>query len=102
MPAGGVAAQDQRLLDPAGGPVVGAGRVEDGYGSARQLTLFQNGLPILQVLTSDLTATGASLLCWLRARWRIENMFKYAVEHNGIDRLTDYVMDLGTDTPKVT
>jgi len=102
VPAGGVAAQDQRLLDPAGGPVVGAGRVEDGYGSARQLTLFQNGLPILQVLTSDLTATGASLLCWLRARWRIENMFKYAVEHNGIDRLTDYVMDLGTDTRKVS
>jgi len=71
------------------------------YGSARQLTLFENGLPILQVLTSDLTATGASLLCWLRARWRIENMFKYAARHNGIDRLADYVMDLGTDTRRV-
>jgi transposase len=71
------------------------------YGPARQLTLFQNGLPILQVLTSDLTATGAALLCWLRARWRIENMFKYAVQHNGIDRLTDYVMDLAPDTRKV-
>ena len=72
------------------------------YGSARQLTLFENNKAILQVLTSDLTATGASLLCWLRARWRIENMFKYAVEHNGIDRLTDYCMDLGADTRKVT
>ena len=72
------------------------------YGSARQLTLFENGTPILQVLTSDLTATGASLLCWLRARWRIENMFKYAVEHNGIDRLADYYMDLGPDTRRVT
>jgi transposase len=71
------------------------------YGSARQLTLFENGKPILQVLTSDLTATGASLLCWLRARWRIENMFKYAVQHNGIDRLADYDMDLGPDTRKV-
>jgi transposase len=71
------------------------------YGHARQLTLFENNTPILQVLTSDLTATGASLLCWLRARWRIENMFKYAVEHNGIDRLADYCMDLGPDTGKV-
>jgi DNA-binding CsgD family transcriptional regulator len=72
------------------------------YGSARQLTLFEDGTAILQVLTSDLTATGASLLCWLRARWRIENMFKYAVEHNGIDRLADYCMELGPDTRKVT
>lgn len=72
------------------------------YGSARQLTLFQDGTAILQVLTSDLTATGASLLCWLRARWRIENMFKYAVEHNGIDRLADYCMDISPDLRKVT
>lgn len=71
------------------------------YGSARQLTLFEDGKAILQVLTSDLTATGASLLCWLRARWRIENMFKYAVEHNGIDRLADYTMDLSPDARKV-
>ncbi|MHB1801507.1 MAG: putative transposase, partial [Actinomycetes bacterium] len=72
-----------------------------GYGKARQLTLFEDGTAILQVLTSDLTATGASLLCWLRARWRIENMFKYAVAHNGIDRLADYCMDLAADTGKV-
>ena len=72
------------------------------YGSARQLTLFEDGKAILQVLTSDLTATGAALLCWLRARWRIENMFKYAVEHNGIDRLADYCMDLGPATRKVS
>ena len=74
----------------------------NGYGSVRQLTLFENNTPILQVLTSDLTATGASLLCWLRARWRIENMFKYAAQHNGIDTLADYQMDLGPDTRKVT
>jgi transposase len=72
------------------------------YGNARQLTLFEDGTPILQVLTSDLTATGASLLCWLRARWRIENMFKYAAEHNGIDTLADYQMDIGPDTRKVS
>ena len=71
------------------------------YGSARQLTLFEDGKAILQVLTSDLKATGASLLCWLRARWRIENMFKYAAAHNGIDRLADYQMNLAPDLRKV-
>jgi len=63
--------------------------------------LFENNTPILQVLTSDLSATDASLLCWLRARWRIENMFKYAAEHNGIDTLADYGMDLAPDTREV-
>ncbi|HET9560332.1 MAG TPA: transposase, partial [Actinomycetota bacterium] len=73
-----------------------------GYGTARQLTLFEHGTPVLQILTSDTQATGASLLCWLRARWRIENMFKYAAAHHGIDALADYRMDLETDTRKVT
>jgi len=72
-----------------------------GYGAARQLTLFEHGEPVLQILTSDTAATGAALLCWLRARWRIENMFKYAAEHNGIDTLADYTMDIGADTRKV-
>jgi hypothetical protein len=27
------------------------------------------------------------LLYWLRARWRIENTFKYVAAHNGIDAL---------------
>ncbi len=74
----------------------------NGYGTARQLTLFEHGAPVLQVLTSDTTSTGAAMLCWLRARWRIENMFKYASAHNGIDTLADYVMDTGPDTRKVT
>ncbi|MGH3371528.1 MAG: putative transposase [Nocardioidaceae bacterium] len=74
----------------------------NGYGTARQLTLFEAGAPVLQVLTSDTNATGAALLCWLRARWRIENMFKYAAAHNGIDALADYGMDIGPDTRKVT
>jgi len=72
-----------------------------GYGAARQLTLFEHGDPVLQVLTSDTTATGAALLCWLRARWRIENMFTCAAEHNGIDTLADYAMDIGPDLRKV-
>ena len=73
-----------------------------GYGPARQLTLFENDQPVLQVLTSDTTTTGAGLLYWLRARWRIENMFKYAAAHNGIDALASYGMDIGPDTRKVT
>ncbi|HEV2370356.1 MAG TPA: hypothetical protein VGR90_10810 [Acidimicrobiales bacterium] len=69
----------------------------NGYGACRQLTLYEHGKAVLQVLTSDTTATGASLLFWLRARWRIENMFKYAAAHNGIDTLADYTMDIGVD-----
>ena len=69
----------------------------NGYGQARQLTLFENGAAVLQVLTSDTASVGAALVCWLRARWRIENMFKYASEHNGIDVIADYRMDIGPD-----
>jgi len=72
-----------------------------GYGPARQLTLFEHDQPVLQVLTSETTGTGADLLCWLRSRWRIENMFKYASEHNGIDALACYAMDIGPDTRMV-
>jgi len=70
----------------------------NGYGTARQLTCYEADPPVLQVLTSDMLATGAYLLCWLRARWRIENVFKYASAHNGIDSLADYRMDIGPDT----
>ncbi len=69
----------------------------NGYGTARQLTLYEADRPVLQVLTSDTAATGAYLLCWLRSRWRIENVFKYASAHNGIDSLADYRMDVSTD-----
>jgi transposase len=71
------------------------------YGSARQLTLYESGLPVLQVLTSMDKATGAALLYWLRARWRIENMFKYAAAHNGINALADYRMEVRPDDRKV-
>ncbi|MBA2694396.1 MAG: hypothetical protein H0U62_00750 [Actinobacteria bacterium] len=72
-----------------------------GYGQARQLTLYEHDAPVLQVLTSNTSSTGADLLCWLRARWRIENMFKYASEHHGIDALACYGMNTGPDTRKV-
>ena len=73
----------------------------NGYGPARQLTLFEGGTAVLQVLTSDTRSVGAALVCWLRARWRIENMLKYAAEHNGIDKIASYDMDIVADTRKV-
>ncbi|MDA8044085.1 MAG: helix-turn-helix domain-containing protein [Actinomycetota bacterium] len=68
-----------------------------GYGEARQLTLFERGAAVLQVLTSDMGSPGAALLCWLRSRWTIENLFKYAEAHNGIDSIASYGMDLVSD-----
>ena len=62
------------------------------YGPARQLTLYENDAPVLQVLTSDTTAIGVGLLYWLRARWRIENMFTYAAargRYRRVGRLRD-------------
>ncbi|TWP32469.1 putative transposase [Leekyejoonella antrihumi] len=72
-----------------------------GYGDARQLTLFEHHQPVLQVLTSETNATGADLVCWLRSRWRIENMFKYASAHNGIDALACYDMTISADDRKM-
>ncbi|WP_156523652.1 putative transposase, partial [Dietzia sp. 111N12-1] len=74
----------------------------NGYGPARQLTLVEDGEPVLQILTSDTSADPAALVYWLRARWRIENTFKYAAEHNGINALADYTMDTGPNTAKIT
>ena len=60
------------------------------YGQARQITLFEDGNPVLQVLTSDTIAPAAALLAWLRCRWREENLFKYLEAHYGIHWLCDY------------
>jgi transposase len=68
------------------------------YGPARQLTLYENNQPVLQVLTSDLGAPAAALLTWLRCRWRIENVFKYLTAHHGIDWLCHYGADIAPDT----
>jgi hypothetical protein len=70
----------------------------DGYGQARQLTLFENDTAVLQVLTSDTTAPPAALLAWLRCRWRIENVLKYLTAHHGLDWLCHYGADIGPDT----
>ena len=68
-----------------------------GYGPARQLSVFEGDHIVFQVLTCELVATPARLIHLLRCRWRIENAFKYLVEHHGIDSLCDYRMDLGPD-----
>ena len=68
------------------------------YGPSRQLTLYEHDQPVLQVLTSDLTAPAAALLAWLRCRWRIENVFKYLTAHHGIDWLCHYGADIAPDT----
>jgi len=67
------------------------------YGQARQITLLEDGAPVLQVLTSDRAAPAAALLAWLRCRWRIENLFKYLEAHYGIHWLCDYHASLEDD-----
>ena len=48
------------------------------YGEARQITLFEHGRVVLQILASDSDACPAALLGWLKSRWREENYLKYA------------------------
>jgi hypothetical protein len=68
------------------------------YGQARQITLFEDGNPVLQLLTSDTAVPAAALLAWLRCRWRIENLFKYLEDNYGIHWLCDYHASLEDDT----
>jgi hypothetical protein len=70
------------------------------YGPARQITLFEHGQPVLQILTSDTTTCPAALILFMRARWRIENLFKY-LDFYGIDYLTDYRFTIQANTRKV-
>lgn len=64
-----------------------------GYGQARQLSLYQGDRVVFQILTSDNESNSVDLLRALRARWRIENTFKYAEEHHGIHWLCSYEME---------
>jgi transposase len=73
----------------------------EGYGPARQISVYEGGEVVFQVLASDTGATAARMVHLLRCRWRIENAFKYLTEHNGIDALCDYTMTVGPDTAKV-
>ena len=68
------------------------------YGEARQLTLFEHGKVVLQVLTSDFDACPADILAWLKSRWREENFLKYASENYGIDKICDYIAGIDANT----
>jgi transposase len=67
------------------------------YGQCRQITLFEAGTPVLQILTSDTTACAGALIWFIRARWRIENLFKY-LDFYGIDYLADYTATIEANT----
>jgi hypothetical protein len=69
----------------------------NGYGQCRQITLFEHGQPTLQILTSDQHSCAGALMAFLRARWRIENLFKY-LDFYGIDALADYTATIETNT----
>jgi len=68
------------------------------YGQARQLTLFEHGQAVLQILTSDTTACPAEILSWIRSRWREENFLKYASANYGIDKICDYIAGIQANT----
>ena len=61
-----------------------------GYGPARQITLFDAGNPVAQILTSITAGVTARTIHLLRCRWRIENTFKYLADNHGINWLCDY------------
>ena len=67
------------------------------YGPCRQITLFEHATVVLQILTSDTTACPGALIWFMRARWRIENLFKY-LDFYGIDYLADYTATITTNT----
>src|SRR5450755_3555010 len=73
----------------------------DGYGTARQITLYEHDRVVLQILTSDCTSSAARLAHTLRCRWCIENTFKYLEDHHGLHWLCDYHMNLAPDTTPV-
>jgi hypothetical protein len=68
------------------------------YGEARQITLFEHGQVVLQILTPDLQAYPADILSWLKSRWREENFLKYASGNYGIDKICDYIASIETNT----
>ena len=74
----------------------------DDYGPARQITVFENGEPVAQILTSITAGVTARTIHLLRCRWRIENAFKYLTDNHGIDWLCDYTKTEKTVTIEIT
>jgi transposase len=73
----------------------------EGYGTVRQISVYEHGRLALQILTSDMDSSAAYLARRLVGRWCIENAFKYLEDHHGIHWLCDYRMELSADTTKV-
>jgi len=81
-------------------------------GPCRQLTLYERSCgcttpagcthlqAVLQVLTSEATASAPDLLLTLKGRWIIENAFKY-LDFYGIDWLVDYHAEITARTALV-
>ena len=67
----------------------------------RQLSAYEDGKVVFQVLTSNTELTGARLVRRLRGRWCIENTNKYLEDHQGIHWLATYEMDTEVNTAKV-
>jgi len=68
----------------------------------RQLSAYEDGKVVFQVLTSNTELTGARLVRRLRGRWCIENTNKYLEDHQGVHWLATYEMDTEVNTTKVT
>jgi hypothetical protein len=68
-----------------------------GSGVCRQLSVFEHGKVVLQVLTSELDSCAAWLLEELIGRWGIENVIKYDTEHYGTDLICDYAFTIVPD-----
>jgi hypothetical protein len=71
------------------------------YGKARQITLFEHGKAVLQILTPDFDSCPADILAWLKSRWREENFLKYASENYGIDKICDYLAEIAVNEKPV-
>lgn len=71
------------------------------HGKVRQLSAYEQGKVVFQVLTSNHKLKGAPLVHRLKGRWCIENTNKYLEQHQGIHWLCTYEMDEQVNTAKV-
>lgn len=69
----------------------------NGYGPARQISVYEGDRVALQILTSKTDAPAARLAHVLRCRWCIENTFKYLEAHQGMHWMADYHMERTPD-----
>ena len=67
-------------------------------GPVRQLSAYEDGKVVFQILTSDATAAPGPLVVKLRGRWCIENFNKYVEDHFGAHWLCTYEMTTEPDT----